>query len=284
MAPSLYRVAFQVSPYDARFDRVESGCEACILASIGGNRQILSDLRASMVGRKKKYKPVLMLWRLVDAWIEWMSGKETIIEESENLGKEVRNLRRRFQKERRDMRIGSGEKSPVELIISQESALLETMAEIDGLEIDYDHAEKRRGEHDFENSVHRFLCQPHAQFDLGFLYRTQGKHASCVCESGYLLSTKRNFSTVPLSNNLRLIINIQKLTRRVYTALMITLLIRCMAHLYLISPTNNSEGHAQTYRDLVEIQEEWKGMSTEASDRSKRRETRWSDFGRENGS
>lgn len=82
--------------------RVENGCEACVLAVVGGNRQMLVDLRSAMLGRKKKgrrERPVL--WRVVEAWIMWTGEGEEIWKESEGVGKDVRRFRRVLQLMRR---------------------------------------------------------------------------------------------------------------------------------------------------------------------------------------
>ncbi|KAK3322598.1 hypothetical protein B0H66DRAFT_620290 [Apodospora peruviana] len=49
---------------------VESGCPACVLAVVGGRRQVLISLRASMMSRKKPHRPKPRLLQLVDAWID----------------------------------------------------------------------------------------------------------------------------------------------------------------------------------------------------------------------
>lgn len=105
MAPDLVRAAFNVTPQDERFVRMPDGCEACILATIGGNYDTLLDLRACMIGRKKKRAPTPRLLKLVDAWIDWSKRRERIRAESDALGREVRHCRQtlyeaRKQKER----------------------------------------------------------------------------------------------------------------------------------------------------------------------------------------
>lgn len=104
MSPELYRQAFNVMPHEARFKPVFGGCEACILATVGGSPQIISDLRTSMIGRKTKRGPSPRLLPLVEAWIGWSSQRDKICEESDVLAKEVRGIRRQLQLARRQLR------------------------------------------------------------------------------------------------------------------------------------------------------------------------------------
>lgn len=104
MSHDLYRVTFQAEPHDARHTRIHSDCEACILAAVGGNRQILSDLRTSMLGRRKKRGPIARLLKLVEAWIEWTGEQDAIRAHSDELAKEVRAVRRQMRATRQQMR------------------------------------------------------------------------------------------------------------------------------------------------------------------------------------
>lgn len=104
MAPDLYRQGFQVSPDEPRFETVEGGCEACILAVIGGNRQSISDLRTSMIGRKKKRGSAPRLLPLVENWIEWTGQGNEIMHETDVLARKVRGIRRQLQQARRQVR------------------------------------------------------------------------------------------------------------------------------------------------------------------------------------
>ncbi|ETS79933.1 hypothetical protein PFICI_07462 [Pestalotiopsis fici W106-1] len=80
----VFQKMFGASPHDDRFVRIESNCEACILAAIGANGQILADLygwlkvrrkhvrdfnRAAKSNGTKREEPVY-LHRLVRLWIE----------------------------------------------------------------------------------------------------------------------------------------------------------------------------------------------------------------------
>lgn len=104
MTSNFYRTLFfpwHATPTDFCFERIDSGCEACILASVGGNHQVLSDLRASIRGRKKKGRSHAPILKMVEAWIDWTGHGDTIREESSRLGKEIAKCRREMQKARR---------------------------------------------------------------------------------------------------------------------------------------------------------------------------------------
>ncbi|KAH8815749.1 hypothetical protein F5884DRAFT_192093 [Xylogone sp. PMI_703] len=99
MDEGLYRVTFRATPYDARYDKFPTDCEACILASVGGNESLLSDLRAGILGRKRKeQKKNSRLLRIVDGWMDW-TGKGDELENS-NLVKEIRQCRTLLRAER----------------------------------------------------------------------------------------------------------------------------------------------------------------------------------------
>ncbi|KAI9050106.1 hypothetical protein LZ554_006249 [Drepanopeziza brunnea f. sp. 'monogermtubi'] len=101
MDPDLYRVTFACMPDEERFERVPSECEACILATVGGSSSMLFDLRASMLGRKKKSKHEPRLLRLVDAWLEGTGQGDVLRTASDSFAKDVRACRRQMQKVRR---------------------------------------------------------------------------------------------------------------------------------------------------------------------------------------
>lgn len=95
MDPETFSAIFLRQP---KFRRVESGCEACILAHVGGNRQFLTDLRTAMLGRRRKHaKNWPVLWPVVEGWVSWTLEGEEIHAESERIGKEVRKFHRILQ-------------------------------------------------------------------------------------------------------------------------------------------------------------------------------------------
>ncbi|KAL2255109.1 hypothetical protein VTK26DRAFT_4090 [Humicola hyalothermophila] len=94
------------------FERVESGCPACVLAVVGGRRELLVALRASVEARAGGKDPRLL--RFVDAWIDAFAeaggdedeGGEAgrMRKESFALAEEIRRVRianRRWKQERR---------------------------------------------------------------------------------------------------------------------------------------------------------------------------------------
>ncbi|PBP28687.1 hypothetical protein BUE80_DR000334 [Diplocarpon rosae] len=169
MSPDLYRVAFQCMPNDERFDRIPGDCEACILAAIAGNSSILSDLRASMLGRKRKRGQVARLLRLVEAWIEWTAEKNVLRAVSDSLAKDVRACRRQMQMARRQKR-----RNLAEGIVETDdmgAPLLQHDTTATALG-DQEHGERHeceeREEHDPEGSIIDFYAH-HARRDTKIL-------------------------------------------------------------------------------------------------------------------
>ncbi|KAJ2894575.1 hypothetical protein MKZ38_007398 [Zalerion maritima] len=93
-----------------RFEKVESCCEACIVAAIGGNAQHLMDLRANMISRAKKshHHHPPRLFRFVDAWLsqfeEGLSG--TLRESSECMADMLMTVRKEAGRKHRGRRRG----------------------------------------------------------------------------------------------------------------------------------------------------------------------------------
>ena len=150
-------MAFNAMPADARFEQVLSGCEACIIASVGGDFQILSDLRASILGRRKKRLAAPKLLPLIEAWIDWTGRASTIRAESSALGREIRACRRQMQNARRQKRqnvadgvVDGGFESGTATLVDEEVS--EEIFDIDGNE------KSERAEHDFEGSIIDFYA------------------------------------------------------------------------------------------------------------------------------
>ncbi|KAE9379059.1 hypothetical protein N431DRAFT_526012 [Stipitochalara longipes BDJ] len=96
----IHRSMFNL-PHDEKcHEMIDGGCEACILSVVGTNHEILRDLRASMLGRRKKGLPVPRLLKIVDAWIEGTDHGIAIRKDSDSLEKEIRECRRQMQKAR----------------------------------------------------------------------------------------------------------------------------------------------------------------------------------------
>jgi hypothetical protein len=156
MSSDLFRVMCNASLYDSRFERVEGGCEACILATIGGDFQILLDLRATMMGRKKKRTAAPGLLKLVEAWIHWTGRDDEILKGSDELGSEILACRSKMQKERRAKKRFVTDGSAVEEIERSPTMVGESFSDDTEMPERYD-TEKDElfglYERDFENSV-----------------------------------------------------------------------------------------------------------------------------------
>ncbi|ESZ93796.1 hypothetical protein SBOR_5825 [Sclerotinia borealis F-4128] len=94
MQPDIYRQAYQVSPSTPRYERIASGCEACILATIGGDRTIVRDLLASILGRRKKNRVMEGWIDVVRAWGSWQEDSDALTLECTNLGREIGRCRK----------------------------------------------------------------------------------------------------------------------------------------------------------------------------------------------
>jgi hypothetical protein len=153
MAPGLFRLAFA----DVPGARIESECEACTLANVGGDPEMLSDLRASMIGRKKKKKPVGGLLVLVEAWIDGVGGGDAIRAESDVLAREVRRCRREMQKSRKEER--EIEKRKIEEERNAEMAEGEkALADTAAVDVAENSGANEIDEHDFEGSIIDFYA------------------------------------------------------------------------------------------------------------------------------
>ncbi|KFY26724.1 hypothetical protein V491_01201 [Pseudogymnoascus sp. VKM F-3775] len=92
--PILYRYLFNANPGDPEFEYTHSECEACILATIGGNTTMLADLRISAITRRTNHGPNPRIIRVLDGWLYWTGIAETIKAECDPLYFKVRNARR----------------------------------------------------------------------------------------------------------------------------------------------------------------------------------------------
>jgi hypothetical protein len=157
-APSIYRSLFKVDEKEECQEMIEGGCEACILSVVGTNHQTLCDLRASMLGRRRKRLPVPRLLKIVDAWIEGTGHGIAIRKDSDALEKEIRECRREMQKARRQTRrnnrdgivdpaIPEGERLSMNDSHEDEEATPEDTFEMDGKEKD------ENAEQYFEGSI-----------------------------------------------------------------------------------------------------------------------------------
>ncbi|OBT64079.1 hypothetical protein VE03_06683 [Pseudogymnoascus sp. 23342-1-I1] len=92
--PILYRYLFNANPGDPEFEYTHSECEACILATIGGNTTMLADLRIGAITRRMNHGPNPRIIRILDGWLYWTGMSETIKTGSDPLYLKVRNSRR----------------------------------------------------------------------------------------------------------------------------------------------------------------------------------------------
>ncbi|KAI5465448.1 hypothetical protein BGZ63DRAFT_420017 [Mariannaea sp. PMI_226] len=83
--------------------RVESGCEACILGVVGGRPQILADLRASIYARQRRHsskrtRKEPRLWPIIESWITQfddgvsngiIAASDVIVEQIEKLDRAI---------------------------------------------------------------------------------------------------------------------------------------------------------------------------------------------------
>jgi hypothetical protein len=155
MSPELYRVGFGALPGDPRYDRISSGCEACILAAVGGNQAVLCDLRASMIGRKKKRHPTPRLLPIVEAWIDWTGRSDALRQESEDLGREVRQCRRQMQLARRQLARNVSDGIVNRSFGTESGALLE---EENTEPFETERGEENADNEDFEDSIIDFYA------------------------------------------------------------------------------------------------------------------------------
>ena len=83
-----------------KLERVEDGCEACVLAAVGSRGELLAALRAHLLGRKRGEEPRLL--RVVESWIGWFGEAErgTLRMESDELMKGVKVARRATRKKK----------------------------------------------------------------------------------------------------------------------------------------------------------------------------------------
>lgn len=107
----------QAGPW-RKLRKVESGCEACILAAVGARGEVLAALRANLLARTRGGEPRLL--RVVESWIGWFEkeDREVLMGESEGMAREVkaargavreggRERRRRKRDGERDGRVSS---------------------------------------------------------------------------------------------------------------------------------------------------------------------------------
>jgi hypothetical protein len=101
LSPLIYNQTFGAKATDISYECITSGCEACILAAVGGNSQIVTDLRISVLGRKKTHHVPDPLLLLLETWLDWTGHGDELRKDSILTVKEIRHFRRHSQKARR---------------------------------------------------------------------------------------------------------------------------------------------------------------------------------------
>lgn len=132
LAPEIYRVLFQARPEEPRPEPVPSACEACILACIGGDAAILSDLRASVRARIKKHRAPPRLLTLLESWIGGLGlglrFSSEVRARSDCDAKMIKAARRRVWKAKKRQRQGDGTDSDIACAASMGSKQIEEAA------------------------------------------------------------------------------------------------------------------------------------------------------------
>lgn len=104
-----FHAIFGTTPHDDRYVRIKSNCEACILAALGANGRVLSDLYGWAIMRKEdnqkfndearargssRRRSTVLLRRLVDAWIAHLKpeDEDRVQRRGEDVAMELRNI------------------------------------------------------------------------------------------------------------------------------------------------------------------------------------------------
>lgn len=103
-----------------RIARLESTCEACILALIGGRADVLIDLRNCIVSRQKRVGDFPRLLRYIEAWMAGFDNVNDLMQASSSMGVQVRNVRKFLHKNRQKQKHARAEKSSRALKASEE--------------------------------------------------------------------------------------------------------------------------------------------------------------------
>jgi hypothetical protein len=121
-----------LEPPNPNWSYQKSGCEGCILTRIGSDLQIIAELRALLLSRRatvKKRKSPPSLLKFVDRWVVGLVGegerKREIMQGSEMVGEELKVIRKRIWRERRDTKgaaKGKGKKDDPEIVEEKRDA------------------------------------------------------------------------------------------------------------------------------------------------------------------
>lgn len=219
---------------------------------VGGDAQILKDLRASILGRKKKSGREARLLVLVEAWMEGRGDRDVLREESDGLGREIRHCRRQMQSARRQQRRN------IEDGIFDGKACNQDNQEV---EESYEKSNNKQ-EYDFEGSIIDFYANLMSKTNLG---PVEGMHPAF----------RDSVVFDPLAGTFHRIFPGQQSRNTVYSQSAYSDSGYCASTSKQSLDTHNrtAEKHAQAYRELVEIEEEEEPAEERRSQRRRIRRT-----------
>lgn len=272
MSAESYRGAFSAIPFDTRFNCIPSGCEACILASVGGNHRILSDLRASLLGRKRRGQPKAALFKLVEGWIDWTGKGDTIRAGSDALGKEIRHCRRQMQKARRQKRRNIEEGILDDEIGRGSETLVGDASDDEYLKIGDEKVEKDG--RDFAGSIIDYYAN---------LMSTTNLVPSAKAAEGMHPAFRKSVISDAATGTFQ---KTRKVSKTVYSESLYSTSDLCTSLQQTLTADlkgNTADDHALGYRILVGIEEEKEREEQQVerrrmTPRAAERMTRWSDF------
>jgi hypothetical protein len=99
MCEELYELAYGEDAIC--YERVESGCQACILSAVGYDHIVLKDLMAAIYGRKRRGKPHDGLIHVVSQFLLCLKDGWALVLDARELGTEIVRTRKQLQAERR---------------------------------------------------------------------------------------------------------------------------------------------------------------------------------------
>jgi hypothetical protein len=112
------------------YERVEGGCQACVLAAVGCDPDVVTDLMAAIYGRKRRHKPYDGLIHMVRQFILCLENGTALVVDARKLGKEIVKTRKQLQDERkirrqqrRDMKKYMGKRKAPSVVSEEESSL-----------------------------------------------------------------------------------------------------------------------------------------------------------------
>ncbi|KAI9721242.1 MAG: hypothetical protein M1812_002403 [Candelaria pacifica] len=103
LAPEVYKRTFLESP-PAKWSYETSRCEACMLARIGGDADMICKLKVALVSRLRSNHREPLLVRWVDGWLDWVNEGGSFLQGAERKvkieeeAKTFRNVRRTAQR------------------------------------------------------------------------------------------------------------------------------------------------------------------------------------------